>query len=182
VGRDQDLTAPASGCPADVVAFLTFDSWASCISRPKFHAEPMFIEPAGIMNLPAGLIIPIFAGNHMFYAGFMLIRAIVASRFVSLDLPPCPAVTGLGILLVFVALGDERRIGRPGPGPIDSAGQRTARNLEELEFAAGRLTERTLAPAGRTPLAMPAGVSASASSSQTARRGSPWRATRATCG
>jgi Flp pilus assembly protein TadB len=38
--------------------------------------EPMFMNPPGIMNLPAGLIILVFAGIMMFI-GFMIIQNIV---------------------------------------------------------------------------------------------------------
>ena len=60
-----------------VVAFLPIGLVGVLfVIAPKFM-EPMFMNPPGIMNLPAGLIILIFAGIMMFI-GFMLIRAIVA--------------------------------------------------------------------------------------------------------
>src|SRR5664280_2739211 len=60
-----------------VVAFLPIGLVGVLfIIAPKFM-EPMFMNPPGIMNLPAGLIILIFAGIMMF-VGFMLIRDIVA--------------------------------------------------------------------------------------------------------
>jgi tight adherence protein B len=60
-----------------VVAFLPIGLVGVLfVIAPKFM-EPMFMNPPGIMNLPAGLIILIFAGIMMFI-GFMIIRSIVS--------------------------------------------------------------------------------------------------------
>jgi tight adherence protein B len=59
-----------------VVAFLPIGLVGVLfIIAPKFM-EPMFMNPPGIMGLPAGLIILIVAGISMF-SGFMIIRSIV---------------------------------------------------------------------------------------------------------
>jgi tight adherence protein B len=59
-----------------VVAFLPIGLVGVLfVIAPKFM-EPMFMNPPGIMNLPAGLIILIIAGFSMFM-GFMIIRSIV---------------------------------------------------------------------------------------------------------
>ena len=59
-----------------VVAFLPIGLVGVLfVIAPKFM-EPMFMNPPGIMNLPAGLIILVFAGISMFI-GFMIIQNIV---------------------------------------------------------------------------------------------------------
>jgi tight adherence protein B len=59
-----------------VVAFLPIGLVGVLfVIAPKFM-EPMFMNPPGIMNLPAGLIILVFAGIMMFI-GFMIIQNIV---------------------------------------------------------------------------------------------------------
>jgi Flp pilus assembly protein TadB len=59
-----------------VVAFLPIGLVGVLfVIAPKFM-EPMFMNPPGIMNLPAGVIILIGAGIMMF-VGFMIIRTII---------------------------------------------------------------------------------------------------------